>query len=182
MAKINYRRTSTPNFLKPYLLFHPPIPRPLHGLNPRSIMGQDWWDEHRIYAMAKNNHCCWACGIWKVDAKYKQWLEGHESYITDWKNGILELDEIVSLCHCCHNYIHSGLLESNFRKGRISLEKHNYIMDRGNDLIKPLFKMESIPDERLCQQDWRKWHIIIDGQKHYSNFKNEQDWYNYYNR
>ena len=169
------------NFLKPHLLFHPPLPKPMHGLNPRTIMGQAWWDEKRNEAAEKNNQCCWACGIPKQEAKYRQWLEGHESYIIDYENGIMELDEIVSLCHSCHNYIHSGLLKIKLHKGEINEDQYEYIIQRGNFIIKklptpPILNLENE------EKNFLKWQLRIDSEVFSSLFKNEQEWYEYYNR
>lgn len=187
MAKIEYEEAK-PKFLKPYLLFHPPLPKPMHGLNPRSIMGKEWWDEKRLEAQKKNNYYCWSCGIHKTEAHYHQWLEGHEAYKIDFDSCTFELEEIVSLCHCCHNYIHSGLLEVKLRKGEIEKEKYNFIIERGNALVKSVPYMPFNDDlvekikEVNSSSDWSKWTLLIDGIHHKTKFKNQQQWENYYRR
>jgi hypothetical protein len=95
--------------MKPEILTHPNIPKPLHGLNPRSILGIEWWDKVRYEAQKRNNFKCFACGIDKYETKEK-WLEGHEYWNIDYKTGKCEVVSIEPLCHKCHNFIHSGRL------------------------------------------------------------------------
>ena len=78
-------------FPNPKYLTHPNIPKPLHGMNPRSILGKEWWDIKRREAYATHNYCCWACGIPKSKAKYHNWLEGHETYQINYKIGEAKL-------------------------------------------------------------------------------------------
>ncbi|MGB5770131.1 MAG: hypothetical protein WBM32_09705, partial [Crocosphaera sp.] len=59
----------------PWLLFHPNIPKPLHGLAPRVIKGDKWFNQTKQETKAKLNQHCWACGVHKYDAKYHRWLE-----------------------------------------------------------------------------------------------------------
>ncbi len=79
--------------LHPEILMHPNIPKPLHEVNPRNIMGQAAWDVIRKEAYASTNYHCIACGVHKSEAK-----------------GRVEIDRIIPLCHYCHNFIHSGRL------------------------------------------------------------------------
>ena len=96
--------------LRPEILTQPNVPKPLHGLNPRTVLRKEWWDKARFAAQEKFNFKCAACGVAKSDAKEHQWLEGHEAWDINYNTGICEVTEIVPLCHYCHNFIHNGRL------------------------------------------------------------------------
>src|SRR3990167_9396936 len=98
-AGIEKTLVETPNFTNPAILLHPNIPKPMHGVNPRTIMGQEWWDEQRQRAYEENNFCCWACGVHKSQAAYHKWLEAHECYEIDYIAGRMYMRIIVALCH-----------------------------------------------------------------------------------
>jgi hypothetical protein len=161
---------------RPELLLHPNIPKPLHGLNPRTIFGKEWWDVERQKAYAKTNYHCAACGVHKSQAKYHQWLEAHEFYDIDYKRGTAKMTEIVALCHSCHAYIHSGLQEILLDKGEISLEKYIDIREHGDLLTKGLRK----PVAPLVVADWCKWRLIIDGKEYKTKFANALEWKEFY--
>ena len=122
--------------LRPEILLHPNIPKPLHGVNPRSIMGQEWWDVQRRIAYASTEYHCAACGVHKSEAEYHQWLEAHELYEFDYPKGRLTMIEIVPLCHACHNFIHSGRMTALVDKGEMEESKRKAILKRGNNIFK----------------------------------------------
>lgn len=181
----------------PEYLTHPNIPKPLHGINPRSVLGQAWWDEKRKEAYAKNYFCCWACGIHRSKAKHHQWLEGHESYLINYETGEVKLKEIIALCHSCHNFIHSGRLFIMYQNGKFDKDKCLDILEHGFSILnkaklKPFFGTAmvwneisedgmpvEIPSDEGVFADWSKWHLNINGEKHYSKFKDLREWGNY---
>ena len=169
-------------FPNPEYLTHPNIPKPLHGVNPRSVLGKEWWDTHRQEAYAKNNYCCWACGVHKTEAKYHQWLEAHESYDFNYRLGRANLKEIIALCHSCHNFIHSGRLQMLVNKGEYSAEKQDDILRHGYSVLSEanLKPFDHGKPGKVAR--WGKWHIVIDGKKYYSKFKNIDEWAEYYRR
>ena len=129
----------------PWLLFHPNIPKPLHGLAPRIILGETWWQTTKKEAKAKLNQHCWACGIHKSSSKYHQWLEAHECYSINYGLGRVEYVGTCALCHACHNYIHDGrmlmMVELSFR---IFLPRKEYKESLMLKNTKPLLNMENL--------------------------------------
>ena len=121
---------------RPTLLSMPNVPKPLHGLNPRSIMGKERWDIARQEVYASTDYHCAACGVHKRDAKLHQWLEAHETYDIVYKAGVATLVEIVPLCHFCHNFIHSGRLRILARQRKVSANLVREIMSHGVDVLK----------------------------------------------
>jgi len=126
------------------ILLHPNIPKPLHGLAPRTIIGQEWWDEERYEAYARYGFCCHACGVHKDEfAHRKGILDAHEMYQMDYKNGKMIYLYSVALCHYCHNFIHNGRMAIRLKKGEISW---NYFVDVLYDGFVTLKKAELPPN------------------------------------
>ncbi len=177
MAKIKkFAFESKPKFTRPILLLHPNIPKPMHGTNPRSVMGQAWWDVQRKEAYKVNKFHCFACGVHRQDAKYKKHLEAHESYKIDYARGIMRLEEIVALCHCCHNFIHNGRMEVLVRQMKMSYDKYEHIINHGNNILDKIPR-HIIPNGYTGYfAKWSDWHLLIDGKKHYGKFNNEREW------
>lgn len=196
-------------FPRPELLLHPNIPKPLHGLNPRTILGQKWWDIQRQIAYAKHNYHCWACGVHKSKAKYHKWLEAHEVYNIDYNTGRVEMTEISALCHSCHQYIHARRMLRLFEQNKVTFEKYIDILSHGEQLIRsyltqvainyqgenwkkpfeptlpfqdtfPDVIVPGLPRPSVNVADWNEWYLVINGQKYYSRFTDIHEWSDYY--
>lgn len=166
--------------IRPEILLHPNIVKPLHGLAPREIKGKSWWDKQRQIAYQSTDFHCAACGIHKSRAKYHKWLEAHELYEFDYPRGQMIFKEIVPLCHSCHNFIHSGRLQILFDKGEIEEEKYLDIMDHGNLIIKKHKLIKPAPPVVIAP--WEKWRLIFEGKEYAGKFKNFAAWKSHYNR
>lgn len=165
-------------FPRPELLLHTLIPPPLHGLAPRTVKGDRWWEQARHAAMAKNLYKCWACNIPKTKAKKYKRLEGHEAYDIDWKKGTCTLVEIVSLCHYCHNYIHQGRLRALVEYGRESKEFLQDVIRHGDNLTAHLERPK--PPDILHMAPWDEWVMIIDATPYPSRFRSQDEWATYF--
>lgn len=183
---------------RPEILLCPNIPKPLHGLNPREIAGQAWWDQQRKIAYASTDYHCAACGIHKSAAKYHKWLEAHELYEYDYAIGKQEFKEIVPLCHSCHNFIHSGRMLTLWRKDELETEKiedilcHGFNTLAGANLKMNRFALAFSKEVNILifftyvsygyetgpksSAQWSDWHLIFNDQKYYSKFKNFKEW------
>lgn len=158
--------------IEPKILCSGRIPKPLHGLAPRVILGQSWWNKTRKAAYASTNYHCLACGVHKSKAQSRQWLEGHELYDIDFVAGVSVYLRTVPLCHYCHNYIHEGRLEYLLERGKIHHAKYVAIIQHGDALLKR-HKLKRIRYEGPMA-DWDDWVLIIDGVEYPSLYRSEE--------
>ena len=183
--------------LKPEILGHPHIPKPLHGIAPREIMGKEWWDIERQKAYASTDYHCVACGVEKPEAKKHKWLEAHEFWKIDYETGICEITSIEPLCHYCHNFIHSGRLSMIIGKEK-SRQEVKEILEHGLkvladahlecfpftlDFAKKLgCKTFGVKAYKLSGKniDWKDWKLIWNGEEYKSKFNSQMDWANHY--
>lgn len=88
------------------LIAMPNIPRPLHGVNPRTLLGVSTWNHMRRFCYAKANDTCEICGR-KPDKLRNR--HGHEVYEIDYVNGVAKFTKVFCLCSLCHlACIHTG--------------------------------------------------------------------------
>ena len=185
--------------MEPEILTHPNIPKPLHGLNPRTLLGKEWWDTTRFKAQEDYNFCCAACGTPKLQTKGPKWLEGHEYFTINYETGICEVEKIVPLCHYCHNFIHSGRLSMIMNKektvdevklilqhGFDILHNHNLkafpsTLQFANQLNVNTYNIKSavVPQSNL---NWSDWKLKLNDTLYDSKFKSYDDWLSFYQR
>jgi hypothetical protein len=165
-----------PKFKRPELLFHPPIPMPLHGVNPRSIMGKYEWDKLRREVYDINNDCCWACGVHRSEAQPSPWLEAHELYDIDYKKGRMRLREIVALCPLCHKYVHLRRLAALVEQRKRQPKTYQRVKAHGDALVakykpKPWWNVKKATKAmEKSKKKWRDWYLEYGGKRYYSRF------------
>lgn len=186
--------------MNPEILCQAHIPKPLHGLNPRVLMGQEKWDVVRRKAYADAFYKCEACGTPKALVKGKnKWLEAHEFTRLDIKKGVMEVIKIVALCPYCHKFIHSGRLFMTMgkemdKKETIAVLQHGFDILRENHLrcfyatktIAEALGM-SVKNVEVWGNDgedgpdnWKKWYLLYEGKKYYSKFEDFDAWRDFY--
>jgi predicted HNH restriction endonuclease len=186
--------------LKPKILTHPNIPKPLHGVAPREIMGKDWWDETRQKVYASTDYHCVACGVAKKDAKKFQWLEAHEFYDIDYMKGVSKILSIEPLCHYCHNFIHSGRLRMIMGRDKSEQEVREILehglkvlaenklkcfpstLEFAEDLGCDTFKVKAYKIKANPKVEWSDWKLIWEGKEYKSKFANFEEWQNHYQK
>jgi hypothetical protein len=175
-------------FQRPELINHPNIPKPMHGIAPRTLIKGKEWNEIRREAYAKNNYHCWACGVHRnFDLVLNKFiddsgtLDAHESYVIDYEKKTVELKEIVALCKNCHNYIHSGRMNAMYDKGELD-EEDCWIISTHGDSV--LIDGGLIPckdaDDRDYASEWGEWKLLFRGKEYGSKWKDYQEWEEHY--
>lgn len=166
---------------RPEVLLCPNVPKPLHGLAPRVVLGKDWWDVTRVAAYRSTLYHCIACGVHKSQAKEHKWLEGHETYHIDYLIGRMYYVETVPLCHYCHNYIHSGRMQSLVGAGLMDAGKYQHVINHGNKVIREAGLKHRAEYSGPEPADWADWRLVIDGQEYGPAFKSFAEWCKSYN-
>lgn len=106
------------------LITMPNVPRPLHGLAPRIIMGQSTWNHIRKRCYFDAGYKCEICG---ADPPKGQ-LHAHELYTIDWEKGTSKFERCIAICRQDHDFIHSGRLVTLFKEGN-PLYPRSYVLD-----------------------------------------------------
>ena len=132
----------------------------MHGVTPRGILGNVWWNETRKAAYRSLAYRCAACGVQKLLARCRQWLEGHEVYTIDYLLGRMAYLETVPLCHFCHNYIHGGRLQALLESGEIHQAKYVAIVQHGDRVLREA-GLQRPPAYTGPTADWGDWRLVI---------------------
>lgn len=175
----------------PSILLCPNVPKPLHRLAPRNIYGDVWWNKTRKEAYASTDYHCKACGVHKLKAKFRQWLEGHELYEVNYQKGRSTYLKTVPLCHACHNSCHDGRMLTLLKHGQISQAKYTRILQHRDRVLAEAGLQKMTVQERDREflsleargliAKWEDWRLILDGKEYKPLFKNYQEWEEYWN-
>lgn len=166
---------------RPEILLCPPVPKPMHGMAPRVVLGQAWWNRTRQAAYRSTNYHCLACGVFKSDAKSRKWLEGHELYDVDYPRGRMTYVETVPLCHYCHNYVHCGRLEALRDLGKVPIAKYVGIIQHGNRVLREAGLTKPLPYAGKVPE-FSRWRLVVDGTEYKGLFKNQAEWQAYHSK
>ena len=171
---------------RPEVLLCPNIPKPMHGLAPRVVLGQKWWDKTRQAAYTSTLYHCIACGVYKHDARGHKWLEGHEWYDIDYAKGRMVYVETIPLCNYCHSYIHDGRLLALLKSREITAQRYAAVIQHGDRVLAAagLQRMTHAERDEAIKQlilagkiaDWGRWRLVVDGKKYKPLYKSYEEW------
>lgn len=117
------------------VLTQPIVPIALHGVNPRTIMGNIEWGKRKKEWQAKANHHCMICGRY-IAHKPGDWMALHERYEYDLDRLIQKFTGYIILCEDCHNYIHQGRMQILVNQGALKPEEYERVIEHGDRLLK----------------------------------------------
>lgn len=164
--------TQTPNrklSLRPELLTSGGIPRPMHGVNPRTILGREWWNSVRKLAYQSTKFHCVTCG-----RLAESLIEAHEVFDIDYLLGRMEFKEIVPLCWFCHSFIHRGRLDALYDVDVIDPRMYLAAVKHGNvTLMENGLKFEPYSGP---QAEWEDWRMILFGKEYLPIYKSLEEW------
>jgi hypothetical protein len=158
---------------RPELLLQLPIPRPMHGVNPRTIMGSTWWNEQKKEISILQDNKCAACG-----RQHKDGLEAHECYDIDYNKCTMKFKEVVGLCFKCHSFVHPGYVKQLIRLGEMSLKEAAEIMHRGYRLLNKANLRRSFTYSG--EINWTKWRLVFNGKEYKPKYNSYEVWRRHY--
>lgn len=115
------------------LITMPNVPKPLHGIPPRVIMGKTTWDHVRKKCYFDAGYKCEICG----EEPPKGQLHAHELYSYDYKKGTGKFERCIAICKKDHDFIHSGRLITMLKNNNILYPKEYVlgVVEKGFKLV-----------------------------------------------
>lgn len=188
------------------LITMPNIPKPLHGLPPRKIMGTTKWDAMRKRCYFDADYKCEICGC----SPSKGNLHAHELYEIDYLSGESLFKRCIAICREDHDFIHSGRLITLYKEGN-PLYPKSYVLrvlEKGFSLINSynekseeklrvfdtiveflkvpeleqevsaLIKKYDIKFYRAPKRGakWSDWRLVWNGKEYFTPYAGHEEW------
>lgn len=97
------------------LIAMPNIPKPTHGLAPRTLLGSRVWNQMRKFCYTQADDTCEICGEKPDNLRHRH---AHEVYSIDWEKGTVTFQRVFCVCALCHlGCIHTGRAITLFKQG-----------------------------------------------------------------
>lgn len=161
--------------LRPEILLCGNIPKPLHGVAPRVVLGDKWWEKTRQEAYRSTDYHCIACGVPKHLAKGSPHLDAHEVYVIDYVAGRMTYLETVPVCPYCHQYIHSGRSLALLEQGILPHRTYAAIRWHGDRILRKAGLTPAAEYEGPFPP-WKNWRLVINGVEYKPKYKSELAW------
>jgi len=144
------------------------LPFSLHGVNPRTIMGEEEWQKVKKETQKQADHHCMCCGR-SVQHIPGDWVETHEMYSIDTEKHVFELSGFVGLCNDCHSYIHQGRLRILVAEGKMRMSEYTRIIEHGDKLLDMFgLSKHDLPGSEIENPEWR---LLYNGELYKNDYK-----------
>ncbi len=120
--------------------------------NLRSILSRAQWDYIKAEVKKKSGGKCSVCG------RKTKFLDAHERWSYDEKNGIQKLEEVVAVCRDCHSVIHIGRTQL---KGNVIRAEEHYMKVNGATYAEYLAALKKANEDHIRRNKISEWKTDI---------------------
>lgn len=126
----------TDDDLRP-LIAMPNIPKPLHGVAPRTLLGASTWNHMRKSAYALADDTCEICGEKPENLRHRH---GHEVYEIDYRKGTAKFVRVFCVCALDHlGCIHTGRAITLYKHGN-PLYPREFLLEGAEKAFKTIYE------------------------------------------
>ena len=119
------------------LIAMPNIPKPLHGVAPRTVLGTTTWNHMRKFAYTKANDTCEICGEKPEELRRRH---GHEVYEIDYEKGTAKFVRVFCICSLDHlGCIHTGRAITLYKQGN-PLYPKEFLLEGAEKAFKTIYE------------------------------------------
>lgn len=144
----------------PRILLDAGPPRALYKVNPRLILGEEWWQKTRKKAYNDFLNMCAACGASYVE------LQAHELYTVNTSTGKVYLRDVVPLCKDCHSFVHQDLHRALLKNGKLKSSDVTRIINHGKAVLKKAGIRAKRKDPNANSIPHSAWRLVLNGREY----------------
>lgn len=140
----------------------PNLPKPLHGVAPRTLLGTTTWNRMRKACYINAEYKCEVCGAEVGKDIEKRQLHAHELYEIDYVAGTSKFVRCIALCSKCHlGGIHTGRAITLYKQNNPLYPKEFLLAGAEN-----AFKLIHDYNEKHPKEQLRAYSTFIEYLKH----------------